>query len=329
MVNYHDPAVIVQDSLVAIKLWHTVSGLYIWEFFATLDYEWSVIRGRRPYRWTIWIYSLARVAALGSIILGFILVNNTRPINCQAAYSIDVVLSLLSMSASSLLIAFRAIAVWNRNRIVVAIAIAVWGIDNALLIQCAARLRFAWAPVQQTCLPENTDISTLNLIAMLVTDVTLLVIMLVGLIRLSHHDGGAFGLTQLLWRQGVIWLALATAAEVPPVVFIILNLNDPLNVMFQPPSWITMVIAATRMHRSLVDFAHESTHVVSTYKSPQDSSLLVADSKLTPTVSIPLDQMEMDVHSVVSEHPTPQMGNDDLPMCISSDEQMHKRPELV
>jgi hypothetical protein len=26
-----------------------------WEFFTTLDYEWSVIRGRRPYRWTIWV----------------------------------------------------------------------------------------------------------------------------------------------------------------------------------------------------------------------------------------------------------------------------------
>jgi hypothetical protein len=26
-----------------------------WEFFTTLDYEWSIIRGRRPYRWTIWV----------------------------------------------------------------------------------------------------------------------------------------------------------------------------------------------------------------------------------------------------------------------------------
>lgn len=26
-----------------------------WEFFTTLDYEWRVIRGHRPYRWTIWV----------------------------------------------------------------------------------------------------------------------------------------------------------------------------------------------------------------------------------------------------------------------------------
>lgn len=28
-----------------------------WEFFTTLDFEWRVIRGRVPYRWTIWVCS--------------------------------------------------------------------------------------------------------------------------------------------------------------------------------------------------------------------------------------------------------------------------------
>lgn len=31
-----------------------------WEFVTTLDYEWDVIRGRRPYRWTIWVSSPGR-----------------------------------------------------------------------------------------------------------------------------------------------------------------------------------------------------------------------------------------------------------------------------
>jgi hypothetical protein len=26
-----------------------------WEFLTTLHFEWSVIRGKRPYRWTIWV----------------------------------------------------------------------------------------------------------------------------------------------------------------------------------------------------------------------------------------------------------------------------------
>ena len=85
---------------------------YSWEFVTTLEYDWDVIRGRLQYRWTFWvrnnilvalvscsrahlspglifsfntrqIYSLARVAALSGIILDFILLNNTKPINCQ------------------------------------------------------------------------------------------------------------------------------------------------------------------------------------------------------------------------------------------------------
>ena len=26
-----------------------------WEYVTTLDFEWDMIRGRRPYRWTIWV----------------------------------------------------------------------------------------------------------------------------------------------------------------------------------------------------------------------------------------------------------------------------------
>ena len=61
------------------KIWNAVAGLYLyvcparrsthitytnnnnlvlifsWEFVTTLDYEWSVIRGHRPFRWTIWV----------------------------------------------------------------------------------------------------------------------------------------------------------------------------------------------------------------------------------------------------------------------------------
>ncbi|KAH9984308.1 hypothetical protein BJV77DRAFT_199900 [Russula vinacea] len=52
MVNFHDPATIAQDYVGVLKLWHFVDGLFIWEFVTTLDYEWEVIRGKRPYRWT-------------------------------------------------------------------------------------------------------------------------------------------------------------------------------------------------------------------------------------------------------------------------------------
>jgi hypothetical protein len=55
MANYKDPATIAKGSEAVVKLWHLMDGVYIWQFFTTLDYEWDVIRGHRPYRWTIWV----------------------------------------------------------------------------------------------------------------------------------------------------------------------------------------------------------------------------------------------------------------------------------
>lgn len=87
-------------------------GLSSWEFFTTLGYEWSIIQGRRSYRWTIWvcsevvlpyvlhrpprglvlilpakIYSLARLATLACVILTLIGLDSTRPINCQVSFA--------------------------------------------------------------------------------------------------------------------------------------------------------------------------------------------------------------------------------------------------
>src|SRR5579863_5785919 len=94
---------------------HNVSGIInwpsasSWEFITTLDYEWSVIRRRRPYRWTIgvrnvfsrWvlfpgpeirlicpfsirqIYSVTRLATLMAVILSMFGFDITTPYNCQ------------------------------------------------------------------------------------------------------------------------------------------------------------------------------------------------------------------------------------------------------
>ncbi len=75
----------VFSTAAIVKFWHVVDGIFMyvtlpalaalasslnvtaqprpsassWEFFTTLDFEWDVIRGRRPYRWTIWVCHLS------------------------------------------------------------------------------------------------------------------------------------------------------------------------------------------------------------------------------------------------------------------------------
>ena len=59
----------VGHEVLAYRVWHLhVSPLVLvittyschfpirsWEFLTTLDFEWSIIRGLRRYRWTIWV----------------------------------------------------------------------------------------------------------------------------------------------------------------------------------------------------------------------------------------------------------------------------------
>jgi len=189
-----------------------------------------------------------------SEILNLFDMNTTTPINCQVWVTFTAIFGYMSLAAASLLIVLRVVAIWDKNKIVVAVAASLWVTHVAAMIQSAARLRASWSTALPGCIVFNTDGSKLNMIVFLITDLVLLLTMLGGLLRFRRAVGGTCGVGRLLWNQGVIWLLLATAAEVPPLVLIALDLNVPLDLMFQPPSLIALSIAATRMHRSLTDF---------------------------------------------------------------------------
>jgi len=317
MVNFHDPAVIAQNDWTRVKFWHVLSGIYLWEFFTTLNYEWRVIRGRSPYRWTIWIYSLTRVAGLIATILTLVGMDVSTSINCQLWYSSTILLCYLSAAAGSLLIVLRVIAIWNNKTVIRVTTIGVWGINVIFLIQGVARLRDAREP--PGCVPLNTRGNLLTLIAMAITDITLLVIMLAGLFRLRQCGGGTFGLAQFLWKQGVIWILLAAAAEIPPAVLIVLDLNDEYNTTFQVPSFLTMVIAASRMHRGLVEFTSRSPSV--TNENIQNNGLVFSKTKHIHAKSIPVKRVSLAADEFGDQHPTYHLPS------ISTDDEVHEKLE--
>jgi len=127
--------------------------------------------------------------------------------------------------------------------------------DVALFINGTVRIRSTWSPEANSCARLNLESTKPALIGSLITDVVLLLIMLSGVLRLRLEAVGAFDLGHILWKQGLNWLLLATVAEVPPLVLMYLDLNEPTSLIFRTPSIIIMSIAATRMYRSLIDFA--------------------------------------------------------------------------
>ncbi|KAF8259720.1 hypothetical protein EI94DRAFT_1750784 [Lactarius quietus] len=321
MVDFQSPAVIEQDFEAVVKLWHVVDGIFIWEFFVTLDYELSVIRGHRPYRWTIWVYSLTRVSTLIAVVLNMLGFDSTDPINCQLWVIFELIFAYLAFASASFLIVLRIIAVWDRNKIAIAIAMSAWSTNVAFLIHGVTRLHSTWVPTQGVCAVLNPEGSKDNIIATLATDVVLLFTMLVGLLRMGQN-GTTLGM--FLWKQGLIWLFLATIAEVPPAVFISLNLNDPFNLMFQTPALIVMSIAATRTYRSLAEFTSPTG---SFYTSQIESRRAISsDPKRFNAAPIPLDRVDPAVHRSSEDSTPANMSKFFSYGTNSADRQSHDKP---
>ncbi|KAI0056981.1 hypothetical protein BV25DRAFT_1902914, partial [Artomyces pyxidatus] len=252
MVNWHDPTVILKDRLALIKLEHVLGGIYIWEYATSLNYEWSVVCGKRPYRWTFCVYACCRLSALAAWALLFVGLDPPGGLDCQTWDAAFYACAYLSLASASFIIVLRIFAIWDRSAAVTALAATVWLASVALNVRSISLGYSRFAPINDACLNTHTSRALANAIGILVSDVVLLSLMLAGLTRTKNAR--MYGLWRLLFHQGVAWLALAAIAEIPTVILVSLNLNDVWNLIFQPVELLILVTGATRMYRGLTNY---------------------------------------------------------------------------
>ncbi|KAF8497395.1 hypothetical protein F5888DRAFT_279971 [Russula emetica] len=315
-------------TVIVMKFWLIVSGIYIWEFVTTLDFEWSVIRRHQRYRWSIWIYSVSRLSGLMVIIIILINFYGTSPINCQAWVTSAWAFSALGgYGLSSILIMLRIFAIWDKSKVIMAISVAIWVINLGFQLAGIVKIRAVWVPAAKSCTITNVEICRGFYINLLVTDVILLFIMLAGLLRLRRGAGGSSYLLHLLWKQGVIWLAIATAAELPQMLLLFLNVNDTLNLLFLVPSMVAIIIAATRTYRSLIHSASPLDIHLGGPDAPnlQKTKGLVSHTKDSLVVHIPSNQLEVAVHRAYHEE-YPMSQTNHYGSYLSSDAQLTDKP---
>ncbi|KAH9984723.1 hypothetical protein BJV77DRAFT_1071892 [Russula vinacea] len=160
---------------------------------------------------------------------------------------------------------------------------AIWITDSALFLLATIQLRSKWSPEASACVLTNFDADHATKYAVLgtlIADIALLLIMLIGLLRMRREGGGAFAMGRTLWKQGLLWLLLATVGETPSAVLLVLNLNSSLNLITQSPGMIIEIIAATRLYRSLTN--------IYSYNMP-----------------IPPNRMEVSVRTEYDQFPSP------------------------
>ncbi|KAI0052420.1 hypothetical protein FA95DRAFT_1314656 [Auriscalpium vulgare] len=320
MVQWQDPATVLRQLESLVKLVHVMDGIYLWEFLSSLDYEWSILRGRRNWRWTVWLYIGCRVFTLGEVVADLTGFNATTPINCETWLIFVLTFAYTSSTFALSLYGLRTIALWKRNRFVMAFIAVAFIVNVAFWIRSVVEASASWNAGLHSCAIAQTHKGLQSNITTLVTDVLLLAVISVGVL---HKTPGKAHLGALLYREGLLWLALATAIQILPVVrgahplsslaadltattggaqtFLALNYNDSMNLMFQTPSLICSTIGATRIYRLLSSIGTgnvleywESTRNETTGEirfRRQTHLLAPADQVTSTSTAVPLGRM--------------------------------------
>ncbi|VDB90043.1 unnamed protein product [Peniophora sp. CBMAI 1063] len=244
------------------KIQHALYGIFLWELVNSLEFDLALVTTKRlesaSSLYARLVYLSCRyltLAALTSIAIGSTPTSRLK-IDCKAWMICTLALSFAAVTSASTLIAIRAIAIFNRRKSVIVAFALVLTAQLASFVYEVSRADATESPANETCIFLNTETNRLNVTATFVTDTFLLVSMLFGLLRWKDARRKR-GIWDVLWRQGIMWLSLATLAELPSVVFIWLNLNQVMNVIFFTPELIILIIGATRMYRAL--WAHDTT----------------------------------------------------------------------
>ncbi|VDC03651.1 unnamed protein product [Peniophora sp. CBMAI 1063] len=265
--NWNDPTLLVEQYFDFVKLQHALTGLYIWELLGGVWFDLDLLQRRHQQGSSLiakWVYLSCRYIPLPAFIIFIIGFDATSKIDCKVWLIFTYISASSTIILASTLIAIRSIAIWNQSRYLMYSSAVLIAAETAFFIHEIVVADAIWVPEEATCIAVQTQRNKL-LTAISVTDIFLFLSMLTGLLRL-RHDLSHSSLWQLLWNQGIVWLLLATIAEVPTVIFLWLNLNQVMNLMFFAPELIILVIGATRMYRALSTHYTETVNPTVSYK---------------------------------------------------------------
>jgi len=257
MVNWNDPTTQLQQYEVIQKLQYALWGAFIWDSTISLKFDAEVLwenEKRSSFAWAKWVYLGCKYTTMTYYVTNMVDADATEWISCELWVKLLFTLVYLSASLASSLIGIRAIVIWEKDKKLIILVVLCLLSHLALSIRNVTEITAEWLPDSHFCYIPSLGSAAPNLTAVLVCDTILLSAVLVGLVhkRFVHKRGIGY----VLWRQGLVWAALAILAEVLSVVFIYLNLNSPMNMMSSTPASFILPVCAIRMYRSLFTIAH-------------------------------------------------------------------------
>ncbi|KAI0312800.1 hypothetical protein OF83DRAFT_1176293 [Amylostereum chailletii] len=250
MPDWSSAMTVLNDEIGLIHITDAVAGIVMhvspWELVSTASYEWGVFAGKREYRWTIWVHLLCRVANVLAYASFVALSSNRTASLCKALSTLGFVLhtigpskvytmiadtpdmqvfSYTATTLSSFLIVLRIIAVWEKQRLISCLSILVWLASAALNFREVSLVFAEWNALGRGCVLVSGRTFIVNVPALLASDTSLLLLLLVGLLRkpglVRRH-----GLYRVLLQQDIVWISVVALSTVPMLVLVVLDLNS-------------------------------------------------------------------------------------------------------
>ncbi|KAK0192707.1 hypothetical protein F5146DRAFT_1191529 [Armillaria mellea] len=261
MPDWESQSEIILDNEVFIKLMHVLLGVYVWEFFVSLSFDWDFMSGRKKFRWPMIFYFLNRYLLLFALVGIAIALNITKEVNCQALYTFNQLAGNAAVGLASINLSLRTIAVYAQSKILIGALIIVILGHWSLILQ-GVLIKAEWIPDTETCVitSANNTVLAATFIYSMVFDFVILTLNTYKLVGRRGPSGGS-QLTRLLFHDGLVYFIIAFLSNLIATVFMCLNLNAIMSVIFNVPAAIGSTIVACRAVRRLNKFYHRGAEV--------------------------------------------------------------------
>ncbi|KAH7928832.1 hypothetical protein BV22DRAFT_1126195 [Leucogyrophana mollusca] len=266
MVDWQSPDEIEKDALIFVKLMHALLGVYVWEFFISLDFDWAVWTGKKKFRWPLIFYFAGRYCMMFSIIGIMLAIEPPSQVNCQALYTFTEFVGNAACGFASINLALRAVAIWSQNKWIIGLVVLII-LGHWPLILMGGLLTAAWVP-GSGCAIVKRDNAVLGglFIYSMCFDFTVLCLAAYKLAWAPRRAGIAkfqSRLMKMLFGDGLVYFFIAFLANLLATIFMLLDLNPAITSIFGVPAAIFPTIVACRVVRRLSNFYNEDEQQVS------------------------------------------------------------------
>ncbi|EPQ52086.1 hypothetical protein GLOTRDRAFT_140531 [Gloeophyllum trabeum ATCC 11539] len=294
MVDWQSPAEIAKDSEAFARFMHALIGLYMWEFVTSLPFDWEFISGRKKFRWPMVFYFANRYFLLIALVGILVVLNVTRPLNCQALYTFVQCFGNASIGLASINLSIRTMAVWSQKWYIVAPLVCIILGHWSMLLH-GILLTAAYIP-GQGCAITNTNSKLLAATFIYSMCFDFLVLTLTAW-KLAYPWKGRSALFKMIFGDGLVYFAVAFLANLIATIFMLLDLNPVMSIIANVPAAIASSIVACRVVRRLTKFTTRGPELFSS--TGQGSTLAFRGTRPPPTTMSfkkPIGTESMGVH---------------------------------